>query len=76
MIIIFAILIFYSFLLLILFIMALLERKRAYMGTILVIKKEDGILYSLEIDDSPEKLQFKKRAYFKVKISDDESNRR
>lgn len=75
MIIIFAILIFYFGLLFGLFI-AILERKKAFIGTIIVIKKEDGILYSLEMDDSPEKLQFKKRAYFKVKISDDESNRR
>lgn len=70
-----AILIFYLGLLLGLFIAAL-ERKRANTGTILVIKKEDGILYSLEMNDSPEMLQYKKRACFKVKISDDESDRR
>lgn len=51
----------------------LLGRRRSCIGTIMVIKKKDGILYSLEMNDSPENLQFKKRACFKVKVSEEES---
>lgn len=54
----------------------LLERKKDFIGTIVVIKSDDKILYSLEMDDSPETLQFRTKAYFKVRIPDEESNRR
>lgn len=40
---------------------------------VLVVKKEDGkIIYSLELADNPEKLQYKKSVRFKVVKPNDE----
>jgi len=36
-------------------------------GTIVVIKDEGKIIYSMELDDDPENLQYKKRITFRVK---------
>lgn len=44
-------------------------RFRDYSGTIFVEKDEEKTLYSLELDDDPETLQFRKILTFKVDSS-------
>ena len=52
----------------------LLEKWRAqrnrYSGTILVTESEEKTLYSLELDEYPENLKFKKEVVFKVDSSE------
>jgi hypothetical protein len=52
----------------------LLEKWRAhrnrYSGTILVTESEEKTLYSLELDEYPENLKFKKEVVFKVDASE------
>lgn len=47
-----------------------------YGGNIVVTKSEGKTLYSLELNDYPEKIEFQKKVIFKVLVSDDESNRK
>lgn len=49
-------------------------RRQRSSGTIYVTHKEEKILYSLELDDYPESIQFKKTVVFKVD-SDESLNR-
>lgn len=44
-------------------------------GTIYVSGTEEKTLYSLELDDYPEELKFKKKVVFKVDNSDDSLSR-
>lgn len=44
-----------------------------YDGEIIVIKSDEKLLYSLELEDLPENLQYKKRAIFRVVPPDPES---
>lgn len=41
-----------------------------YSGTILVTESEEKTLYSLELDEYPEELKFKKEVVFKVDASE------
>ncbi len=47
--------------------------KRSYSGTIIVIPSEDKLVYSLELDENPEKLQHMSEVTFKVEFSDESS---
>lgn len=48
-----------------------------YSGTIFVKREKDSekLIYSLELDDSPEKLEFKKVVIFKIDASSQSLNR-
>jgi hypothetical protein len=48
-----------------------LVRKSKYGGTIYVTHNEEKTLYSLELDDYPEGIAFKKEIVFKVKASEE-----
>lgn len=53
----------------------LLGRRTESSGSIVITKNEGRTLYMLELDDNPEKIEFKKKIVFKV-VPDDESYRR
>lgn len=53
----------------------LLGRRNNSSGNIVVTKSEGRTLYSLELNDDPGKIEFKKKVIFKV-VPDDESYRR
>lgn len=58
------------------FISKLVGHKNKYSGDIVVTKTNEGrTLYSLELNDYPEKIEFKKEVIFKVLAPDDESSR-
>ena len=46
------------------------SKNSRHSGTILVSKDEGKLTYSLELDENPEELQFKKEVVFKVNASD------
>lgn len=50
-------------------------RSKESSGTIFVHKNEEKIVYSLELDDNPENLEFKKVVVFKVNASKENLNR-
>ena len=52
-------------------------RFRHYSGTILVSTNEleEKTLYSLELDDYPERLKFEKEVVFKIETSEESSDR-
>ena len=52
----------------------LVSRKRSS-GTIYVTEREEKTLYTLELDDYPDELKFKKTVVFKVDTSEDSLNR-
>lgn len=58
------------------FIISELFGRHKYGGNIVVIKSKGKTLYSLELNDYPEKIEFQKKVIFKVLVSDDESNRK
>jgi hypothetical protein len=49
--------------------------RRGSVGTIHVIREDTRTLYSLELEDYPESLAFRKAVLFKVDTSSDESDR-
>lgn len=53
----------------------ILGRRNNYSGNIIMTKKEGKTLYSLELNDYPEKIEFKKKVIFRVLVPNDESNR-
>lgn len=54
---------------------ALLGRLRSYDGTIVVTHDRNRTLYSLELEDYPDKIEFKKEVILKVDASDEILNR-
>jgi hypothetical protein len=54
----------------------LVHRFTDYTGTIRVSKESEKTVYSLILDDYPEKLEFKKEVVFKVDASDVEPDRK
>jgi hypothetical protein len=46
-----------------------IQRRTNYNGTIYVTKNPDKTLYSLELDDDPELIQFRKKVILKVDTS-------
>jgi hypothetical protein len=48
-----------------------IARRQKSSGTIYVTHKEEKTLYSLELEEYPESIQFKKTVVFKVDSSDD-----
>lgn len=46
-----------------------LEKDKSYGGTIVVSKDKDKLIYSLELIDDPEKLQYNDRILFKIDSS-------
>jgi hypothetical protein len=53
----------------------LIEYKNGYDGNIVVSSGEEKIIYSLELNEDPEPLQFKKKVIFKIVVPDEESFR-
>jgi hypothetical protein len=49
--------------------------RREYTGSIYVTRNEDRILYSLELDENPEELEFRDEVIFKVKTSEENLKR-
>jgi hypothetical protein len=54
---------------------AVLGRIRSYDGKIVVTHSRKGTLYSLELEDYPDKIEFKKEVILKVDASDESLNR-
>lgn len=52
-----------------------LARRTTSSGTIYVTHDEEKTLYSLELDDYPESIEFRKEVVFKVDASDLDLNR-
>jgi len=52
-----------------------LVRRASYSGTIFVTHENEKTLYSLELAEYPEKLEFKKQVVFKVDASEVNLNR-
>lgn len=50
-------------------------RNKVPVGTIFVTQEEDKIVYSLEVDDDPAKLQFEKEVVFNIDTSRESLNR-
>jgi len=50
---------------------SLLARNERSSGTIYVTHKEEKTLYSLELEDYPESIEFKKRVVFKVEAPEE-----
>lgn len=50
-------------------------RRQRSSGTIYVTHKEEKTLYSLELEEYPESIEFKKTVVFKVDSSDDSLDR-
>jgi hypothetical protein len=53
----------------------LMHRFKKYSGTMLITKGEGKTVYSLVLDDYPEKLEFRKQILFKVEASEESFNR-
>jgi uncharacterized membrane-anchored protein YhcB (DUF1043 family) len=53
----------------------LLVRRQRSSGTIYVTHDEEKTLYSLELEEYPESIAFKKKVVFKVDASEDSLNR-
>lgn len=51
------------------------RRFKDYSGTMLITHKEEKTMYSLVLDDYPEKLEFKKEVVFKVDASKESLDR-
>jgi len=51
-------------------------RFRDYTGTIVVTKKEEKTVYSLILDDYPDKIEFQKQVVFRVEPSEIETPNR
>ena len=51
------------------------DKRKKSSGTIYVTESEEKTLYTLELDDYPEELKFKKTVVFKVDTSEDSLNR-
>jgi hypothetical protein len=51
------------------------SRFRDYTGTIVVSKRDHKTVYSLILDDYPERIQFEREVVFKVEASDVELDR-
>lgn len=49
----------------------LLRRNKTYSGTIKVIRKPEGVLYSLELHEDPVMLEYMNEVVFKVENSDE-----
>lgn len=69
MLILFAILIFNFGILIGLLLKSWLAKEKAYSGTIIVSKDEGKLIYSLELNDNPEKLQYNDEVLFKIDSS-------
>jgi hypothetical protein len=54
---------------------ALIARRERYSGTIHITHSERKTLYSLELDDYPESIEFKKQVVFKVDASEESPTR-
>jgi hypothetical protein len=54
---------------------AWLQYRTSYNGAIIVTKEDDKKLYSLVLDDYPEKIELKKEVILKVVASAEESDR-
>lgn len=52
-----------------------LGRLQSYDGTIVVTHEQHRTLYSLELEDYPDKIEFKKEVILKVDASDENLNR-
>jgi hypothetical protein len=52
-----------------------LTHRKAYVGTILISHEDEKTLYSLELDDYPEKIALKKEVVFKVDTTPDTLDR-
>ena len=52
-----------------------LQRRASYNGIIHITEEKGKRLYSLELDDYPEIIAFKKEVIFKVDVSEIESDR-
>lgn len=50
--------------------------KRSYSGTLRVIREENKVLYSLELDEDPNMLEYMPEVVFKVDTSDESSDRK
>jgi|KBSMisStaDraftv2_1062788.scaffolds.fasta_scaffold27891_4 hypothetical protein len=50
--------------------------RSGYDGDLLIIKDDDKIIYSLELHDDPEMMEFKNELIFKVKPLEESSDRR
>lgn len=50
-------------------------RFRSYDGVILITDEENKRIYSLELDDYPEKIAFKKEVVFKVETPEESPDR-
>lgn len=50
--------------------------RSGYDGDLLIIKDDDKIIYSLELHEDPEMMEFKNELIFKVKPLEESSNRR
>jgi hypothetical protein len=57
------------------FLHGVLGRIRSYDGTIVVTHEQHRTLYSLELEDYPDKIEFKKEVILKVDASDENLNR-
>lgn len=69
------IVIFYGGLLVGFILRAWLQYRTSYNGAIIVTKEDDKKLYSLVLDDYPEKIELKKEVILKVVASAEESDR-
>jgi hypothetical protein len=49
--------------------------RKTYVGTILISHEDEKTLYSLELDDYPEKIALKKEVVFKVDTTPDTLDR-
>jgi len=54
---------------------AWIANRQRYVGTIFITHDEEKTLYSLELNEYPESIGFKKQVVFKVDASDVEVNR-
>jgi hypothetical protein len=52
-----------------------LTHRKTYVGTILISHEDQKTLYSLELDDYPEKIALNKEVVFKVDTTPDTLNR-
>ena len=55
---------------------AWIARRERYSGTIHITHSEQRTLYSLELDDYPETIEFKKQVVFRVDASEEKLNRK
>lgn len=52
------------------------RRSSGYDGIIQVIKEDEKLTYSLEFEEHPSELQYRKEVVFKVEASDESSDRK